>query len=108
MEKKSSPLLAILVGVGLLGGAIWACSLWNKHHFCQGWSEHYLAEAARLRTEATTPGLDPEKVKECLIVADWDELISRKYAAVASNPLRPYLKAPLVTPEEKLAVMSKY
>ena len=90
----------LAMSVALAAFAFVAWGVWNKHHFCQGWSNHYAARAKQFRTDAANPVLKPEEVRECLIAADVHDIISRKYAVVASRPWRPYPGYPLVTRNE--------
>jgi hypothetical protein len=91
----------LAVGVGLVVLAFGAMRVWNKHDFCQGWSDHYAARAKEFRSEAAKPPLGRDEAKKYLVAADIHDLISRKYAAVASRPWRPYPSYPLITAEEQ-------
>ena len=95
-------------GAGLVLLTLWIPSVWNKHGFCQGWANHYAARAKQLRAEAANPALGREESREYLIAADWHDLISRKYAAVASHPWRPCPGYPLITPEEQQIAAGKH
>jgi len=76
-------------------------SLWNKHDFCRGWSKHYAARAKEFRSEAANRALGRNEARRYLVAAAIHDMISRKYAAVASRPWRPYPGYPLVTAEEQ-------
>ena len=91
----------LAVGVGLIVLAFGAMRVWNKHDFCQGWSDYYAARAKAFRSEAANPAVERAEAKRYLVTADIHELISRKYAAVASRPWRPYPRHPLITPDEQ-------
>ena len=94
----------IAVGVGSFVLAFGAMHVWNKHGFCQGWSDHYAARAKEFRYQAANRAFDRDEAKKYLVAADIHDLISRKYAAVASRPWRPYPSYPLITPDEQLKI----
>jgi len=95
-------------GVVLVLLALCTLRVWNKRDFCQGWATHYAGRAKELRSVATNPALGRDEVKECLIAADIHDLISKKYAAVASRPWRRYPGYPLVTSEEQQTAAGRY
>ena len=98
--------LAAVAGFAVL--ALCAMSVWNKHDFCQGWAKQYAARAQQLRAEAAKPALGRDEAREYLIAADVYDLIARKYAAVASQPWRPYPGYPLITPAEQQMVAARH
>lgn len=109
MDGPKKPPLTLgrfLIGVIIVLAAIPALRAWNKSDFCRGWSEHYAQRAVALRTDALNPQLSPQEVKELRVAADWHEVVSAKYAAVAARPWRAYY--PLVNSTEQLAIASKY
>jgi hypothetical protein len=91
----------LAAGVGLAVLAFGAMHVWNKHDFCQGWSEHYAARAKEFRSEAAHRAFERAEAKKYLVAAEIHDLISRKYAAVASRPWRPYPGYPLITADEQ-------
>jgi hypothetical protein len=97
----------LAIGVGFAVLAFSLLCVWNKHSFCQAWADHYAARAKQLRTEATNPALGRDATREHLIAADLHDMISRKYATVASHPWRPYPGYPLVKPEEQQLVAGR-
>jgi hypothetical protein len=94
----------LVTGVGFVVLAFCAIRVWNKHDFCEGWSSHYAVRAKGLRSEAANPALGRDEARKYLIAADIHDIISRKYAAVASRPWRRYPGYPLVTAEEQRMV----
>lgn len=96
----------VLLAVGCITSL--ALRVWNKHDFCQGWSNHYAARSKEFRAEAAKPGLGHDEARKCLIAADTHDLVSRKYAAVASRPWRPYPSYPLVTAEEQWMIEGRH
>lgn len=82
---------------------------WGKFDFCYGWARHYEDLASQHRMDASNPDLQAESVHEYLIVAEWDEIIARKYkmAAMQPWPFGSYPKAPLVSTHEKVSVLQK-
>ncbi len=80
---------------------------WGKYDFCQGWANHYAAQAAKLRSDARDPQYSDEEKRELLIAAEWHEIISKKYAVVASQPWRDYPRAPLITPQDQRLAISR-
>jgi len=106
ITKRISTRLLIGIVVAILAFRI--LSVWEKHHFCQGWSNEYAKWATQLRSEAANPALARDEAKECLIAAEFDDLISRKYAAVAWCPWRPYPSHPLLTPDEQQMAAAKH
>jgi len=91
----------LAVGVGLVVVALGAMKIWNKHDFCQGWSDHYAARAKELRAEAANRASEHAEAEKYRVAADSHDLISRKYAAIASRPWRPYPGYPLITADEQ-------
>jgi hypothetical protein len=96
-----------LVGILTLP-AVFALTAWSRHDYCRGWSDHYVHQAARLRAAAQDLRLTPDERRERLIAAEWQDVISGKYAATARRPWRPYPGHPLVTPEEQRMAAAKY
>jgi len=94
------------MAVAIVG--FWIFSTWEKHRFCQGWSNEYAQWAKQLRSEAANRALARDEAKEYLIAAELDDLISRKYAAVAWCPWRPYPSHPLLTPDERQMAAAKH
>src|ERR1041385_2413857 len=95
------------IGAGFVLLAFFALSVWNKHDFCQGWANHYAVRAKQLRAEAANGALGPDEARERLIAADLDDVVSRKYAAVAWRPWRRYPGYPMVTLEEQRIAAGK-
>src|SRR5262245_42240993 len=98
----------LVIGVGFVFLAFGLLIVRNKHGFCQGWANHYAARAKQLRAEAANPALGRDEAREYLIAADLQDMISQKYATVASHPWRPYPGHPLVTPEEQQFVAGRH
>lgn len=98
----------VATGVCLIVLAICVLRLWSKSDFCTGWSDHYAARAKEFRSGAVNPALQPDEVKKYLIAADTHDLISRKYAAVASRPWRPYPAYPLITAGEQQMIEERH
>jgi hypothetical protein len=88
--------------------AFGALAVWNKHDFCRGWADHYASRARQLRADARNPSLTPADRREHLIAAEWHDIISHKYSAVARQPWRSYRHFPLVTPDEQRIAAAKY
>ncbi|MBL9173086.1 MAG: hypothetical protein JNL10_06095 [Verrucomicrobiales bacterium] len=88
--------------------AVCALAIWNKHDFCDGWADHYASLAKQLRADAENPGLTPSERREHLIAAEWHDVISHKYSAVAHQPWRPYPRHPLITPDEQRIAAIKH
>lgn len=109
MKPIQSPLWKRIVSIGaFLVLTFCALAIWQRHDFCGGWADHYAALAHQLRASAEEPGLTSTERREHLIAAEWQEVISHKYAVAAKKPWRPYPSAPLLTPDEKRMVASKY
>lgn len=98
----------LAIGVGLVVLAFCTLLVWNKHDFCQGWADHYAARANDFRSEGTNPALGRDEARKYLIAADVHDLISRKYAMVASRPWKAYPSYPLVTAQEERMIEGKY
>jgi hypothetical protein len=109
MKPTQSPLWKRIVYLGAFL-VLTSCALviWQRHDFCGGWADHYAALADELRSTAENPGLTSTERREHLIAAEWQEVISHKYAVAAQKPWRPYPSAPLLTTDEKRMVASKY
>lgn len=95
----------ILVGA-FLSLALAAFAIWNKHDHCGKWADHYAARASQLRAEAEN--LNATERKQHLSAADWNDIISRKFSAVARQPWKGYPRHPLITSGEQRAVAAKY
>jgi hypothetical protein len=106
ITTRISTRLATGIAVAILG--FWILGIWEKHHSCQGWSNEYAKWAMQSRSEAANPAAARGEAKEYLIAADLDDLISRKYAAVAWCPWRPYPNYPLITSEEQQTAVAKH
>ena len=98
----------LAIGAAFVVLAFCALRVWNKHDFCRGWSDHYAARAKEFRSEAANPALGRDEVRRYLIAADTHDLISRKYAEVATRPWRRYPGYPLVTVEEQRMVEERH
>jgi hypothetical protein len=98
----------LAVGLGLVVLAFCAMHLWSKHDFCQGWSDHYAARAREFRFEGANPALGRDDARKYLVAADIHDLISEKYAAVASRPWRRYPSYPLVTAGEQWMIEGRH
>lgn len=94
--------LRLGICAGILSLSLFALSIWNKHNFCQGWANHYAARAMELRAQAS--GLGRAEARQYLRSAELNQLVSEKYAMVASRPWKPYPKAPLISGEEQIRV----
>ncbi len=99
-------LRTLLVGVALIAGllAIWRAVSFSlaysrKVEYCQGWAKSHLLTAAHYRKEASNPDCPARDAAEFRWLARKEELISRKYAAIAARPWLPYptANAPLLT-----------
>src|SRR5687767_726839 len=101
MESTMQNWKRLATGVGFVVLAFCALRVWNKHDFCQGWSENYATRAKEFRSAAANPAVGREEARKYLIAADIHDVISRKYAAVASRPWSRYPSYPLVTAEEQ-------
>ncbi|TWU01686.1 hypothetical protein [Neorhodopirellula pilleata] len=99
--KRSFTVKAVLWGI--LGLSSFVCiSLWNKADFCGGWAAHYAQRAAMLRDEqslaiAENRPDDAQAIEHTVLEMD---VIAKKYARVANNPLLAYPSKPLVTDAE--------
>lgn len=110
--KQSSHLLKRIargvIAVVAIFIAFRGLQLWNKHDFCRGKADLFVAWSLRSRAEAADPTLTPAERRKSLVVADLYVICSRKFATVASRPWLPYPSAPLVTPAEEREVLTKY
>ena len=96
--KRSFILKAAIFGGVMLCGFV-LVSLWNKADFCAGWAVHYAERAAMLRTERSH-AVAEERLEDAQLIertAIEMNVIAKKYARVARNPLLPYPSKPLVT-----------
>jgi hypothetical protein len=98
----------LAAGVGFVVLAFCAMRTWNKHDFCQGWSNHHAARARAFRHDAANLALERDEVRRYQVAADTHDLISQKYAAVASRPWRPYPSYPLVSAEEQRTIEGRH
>ena len=55
ITKRISTRLATGIVVAILAFRMWG--IWEKHNFCQGWSNEYAKWAEDLRSEAASPVL---------------------------------------------------
>src|SRR3954453_20867421 len=78
--------------------------LGNKASFCRWRAEVHAALARQCREGAARPGLSPGEAASIRRAGRMQEIIARKYAAVADNPLLPYPRVPLITPEEEAEI----
>lgn len=108
MKATRQPGKRLAVGAGFIVLAFCAMHVWNKYDFCQGWSDHDATRAKEFRSAAANPGLGREEAKGCLVAADIHDLITRKYATVASRPWRPYPSYPLVAAEEQRLIEGRH
>ena len=96
-------IFAVICTVAFVG-----LDLWNKSCFCHGWAEWNRDQAIQWREKSRMPDLSAGEINDCLAGADLYELISRKYALVASRPWLPDPGYPLVSAGEEFMVRSKY
>jgi hypothetical protein len=96
--NRADIIKATLLGSLILCG-FFCLSLWNKSDFCAGWAAHYAERAAVLRDERSRAIAEDRNDDARLIERTAMEMnvIAKKYARVASNPLLPYPSKPLVT-----------
>ena len=82
---------------------------WGKYDFCSGWSKHYEKSASQLRIDASSPQLPTQDIYDCLIVAEWHDVIARKYwrAAFQPWPFGGYPKSPLISKQEQMAILEQ-
>ncbi len=95
--------------VAVVAISLFVLMAWGKYDFCSGWAKHYERRAMQLRIDASNPALPAEDVYEHLIVAEYDEIIARKYwrAAFLPWPFGSHPKAPLVSQQEQAAVLQQ-
>jgi len=108
--QKSLRNIPWLTPVALVCGLVFlycALATWNKIDWCSGWAGQSAAMATRIRLESQDPLRTLEDREELLVAAEWHDIISAKYARVASHPWLQYPKAPLITDAEKSAAMQR-
>ncbi|WP_144980582.1 hypothetical protein [Gimesia aquarii] len=77
-------------------------TLWNKSDFCCGWGTHYRQLSVKHKNEQQKAIAEnrPDDAEIYRVYAKASSLIADKYHRVASNPLLPYPKVPLITEAE--------
>ena len=110
IPTQNKPMRRMWCGVVAgLATSIFFLMAWGKYDFCSGWARHYEKRASQLRIDASDPALPANDVHENLIVAEWSEIIARKYwrAALRPWPFGSYPKAPLISQQEQVAVLEQ-
>jgi len=97
---------SVVAGVAI---SLFFLMAWGKYDFCSGWARHYEKHSLQLRIDASNPALPTDDVYENLIVAEWDEIIARKFwrAAFLPWPFGSYPQAPLISQQEQVAVLEQ-